>query len=160
MRYISVNSIIYFFLIETQNSLFLPCLCIHIDMCEHIEESPWSLILIIRSTRVTPSFVGPRQSWNTVYKLPRRGTELTELRNACVTFNNALYCTNLRIIKYWIIKHKTEVMYLSFTFKYNYETDIVSTSVVPWSATICALFSNIFWGMLTLDYSSPVISVT
>ena len=42
-------------------------LCIHTCLCEHIEkELSWSSMLITRSFRATPSFVGPRLSQNTV----------------------------------------------------------------------------------------------
>ena len=47
------------------------CVCtslyIHTGLCEHVgKELPCDVMIITRSTRATPSFIGPRRSWNTV----------------------------------------------------------------------------------------------
>ena len=53
-------------------------LCIRTGLCEHID-IPRSVLLIKRSDRKTHSFVGLRQSWNTVNNPLRTGIEHTQL---------------------------------------------------------------------------------
>ena len=47
--------------LNSKNSNLRLSLYIHNGLCEHIEkELPWSVMLITRTTRATPSFVDPR----------------------------------------------------------------------------------------------------
>ena len=65
----------------------------------HREKSLLKCNEATRSTHILLSFVGSRQSWNTVDYLPRPGIKHTQLWNALFLSSRSHHCTILRTIK-------------------------------------------------------------